>query len=1558
MVANAQDAIEHDAEGRPIIRIGGKPESLTHINQPGDDVAGEYFAKRGMGAEAIRDEGLAREAEKRDAMKAWTDFRIEQDYGGPEMLALEAQKAGNEHVAEFFRSAPENFLQAGDQTLSEVNTFLMDTLYGYRGIAEFADEIGKELVPELYAAIDEMYARLEADDTAGDEMAQMLFQYLTPFMGSLKVLNTAGRVGNVMKGGEAALTTGQMMASTIGADLATSYVALDPHFDRLSDLLVEWEGLTNTRVIGPFVEYIASDGGTDAENRFRNVLDTMVASGFVGTLLGIGKIARQTWLAGKAGQLGGPLPGSPASQEGMVGWHGSPTRFEPERLVMMPSGELKFIKGTGGKLPEIPEGAELIQDFPAGRFSMDKIGTGEGRQAFGYGLYFAESKGVAGSYMNVAMPSGVFWDEPLSGQKGIVDILEKRAERTGDYSLTLSELPDDATGVELYKYASQILDTDDLGKFMDELGVQPGNIYEVDIPDESIAKMLDWDKPLSEQPDVIQQRIAELLDSDDMVASKVREEMVYDDWKGTGYDAEFDEDVGAYVAYDSNAEIVREGFGDIVSADSPEELMDEIAEILNIQFEYHSPTGGDVLKAVQDATGGPEAASRWLNDKGIPGIKYLDQQSRSAGEGTRNIVLFDEKLATITKVNDEPVKQATQAATKTVKQAAQATAKTGEKVAPYKGEFGDDVWYHGGEGAKADNLNDPAFLTTDKSGAEWFAGETNTSVGAYQVRVANPLNIDTREGAAEALDLAEKAGLKLDLKGHPLDGGTWDFDVDISEYTQYSGDNMADLMYVPAFREALEGAGYDGLKVSDPLSNGFIETVIPTNAKKSVSPIKTGEKVGGAAKGEELGSFLDEQFANQKKLSADPFELERAADRANRVAALRENDDNLLPNLARVLPDEYLPEVTKSGAKTVKVYRSIPDGMDSEIRAGDWVALDREYAESLGRGQIVELEVSASDVAWAGTDMNEFFYVPKVNDEPVKKAAQAADDVTKAAAKTGEKVGDEVVTKGGGDVHPDSLLPERVLSDRIDAGESITGKDYFTRKPEGELETAILKAMDDAASGKATVKRKGKVVPIGAPRGSTSFAQAIGKIAGGIYDGEKYTKKAILARANAMVKDGTILRPEKQMADEIIFNVTKDLDAGSAERGVVQSAIYDGDAPFTRKRAVGEVKFRGKGSLAEATDSTIKGLNNADPTAAAAATKAAKKLLEENYEVKKLLSQNRKLESTEKGKKKVAGQGEEGTPLKVTWIDGTEQKVETTGLSLMQAYREGKVAICAKPFSCKDNCLGFFAGGNFQYGGGNNPKRLESTRRTHFMTTQAWLRDPEAFITVLDAEVKAAQRSAVKKGNKLGVRLNTLSDIPPPVYESLIRNNPDVMFYDYTKLGSKRLTNADGTPLANHHLTYSATGINHPHQNWNQMTKVLDRGDNITMVFTTKEGADLPKFVLDEKTGKKYKVVDGDTHDYRPADQTPDGVDGVVVGLRNKDARIKGKSAAEQVKASKGFAVPHDGGDTVNIPPQFSPKRGPESTMAGMVLPPTWFLMQFPHWGEYNPELAAELEGS
>ena len=36
-----------------------------------------------------------------------------------------------------------------------------------------------------------------------------------------------------------------------------------------------------------------------------------------------------------------------------------------------------------------------------------------------------------------------------------------------------------------------------------------------------------------------------------------------------------------------------------------------------------------------------------LREAGIPGIRYLDQGSRTAGEGSRNYVVFDDKLIEI-----------------------------------------------------------------------------------------------------------------------------------------------------------------------------------------------------------------------------------------------------------------------------------------------------------------------------------------------------------------------------------------------------------------------------------------------------------------------------------------------------------------------------------------------------------------------------------------------------------------------------------------------------------------------------------------------------------------------------------------------------------------------------------------------------------------------------------------------------------------------------------------------------------------------------------------------
>lgn len=273
--------------------------------------------------------------------------------------------------------------------------------------------------------------------------------------------------------------------------------------------------------------------------------------------------------------------------------------------------------------------------------------------------------------------------------------------------------------------------------------------------------------------------------------------------------------------------------------------------------------------------------------------------------------------------------------------------------------------------------------------------------------------------------------------------------------------------------------------------------------------------------------------------------------------------------------------------------------------------------------------------------------------------------------------------------------------------------------------------------------------------------------------------------------------------------------------------------------------------------------------------------------VKDLLGKNAKLLKSEKGKDEEA----------VKLPDG--RGIETTGLALSPAYREGKFDTCPNHHSCKAECLGKTSGNYFRIGGGTDLDAFKGPRLNSLLKTQAFLRDPHAFAVKLYDEIEDAKAIAGQNGNHLGVRLNVLSDINPRVHKAIIKAHPDVTFYDYTK------NNSD--PIAsNHHYTYSSTGVSqpgvdNPHTNWKSMRRRLDQGDNVAMAFSHKEH--LPEFVHDQETGKKYRVVDGDTHDFRPLDLQPEGEDGVIIGLKNKKATSKMNEAHVD---SKGFFVHYD----------------------------------------------------
>lgn len=217
-----------------------------------------------------------------------------------------------------------------------------------------------------------------------------------------------------------------------------------------------------------------------------------------------GYISQDQMLKGAVGGAGSAITGSFAAGAARAMKGGIPKHLSSESAPPEPPAGITAYHGSP-------------HDFD--KFDISKIGTGEGAQAYGHGLYFAESKGVAKSYRD--------------------------------------NLTDGASVAP------------------------PGRLYKVTI-NAKPEQFLDWDKPLSQQSDAIRSAMKPVLEQ-------------------------------AAKAARINA------WGD------------------NVRPEHVITVPG--LDQV--------AATKYLRKAGIPGIRYLDQGSRTDGKGTYNYVLFDDSLVKI-----------------------------------------------------------------------------------------------------------------------------------------------------------------------------------------------------------------------------------------------------------------------------------------------------------------------------------------------------------------------------------------------------------------------------------------------------------------------------------------------------------------------------------------------------------------------------------------------------------------------------------------------------------------------------------------------------------------------------------------------------------------------------------------------------------------------------------------------------------------------------------------------------------------------------------------------
>jgi hypothetical protein len=259
------------------------------------------------------------------------------------------------------------------------------------------------------------------------------------------------------------------------------------------------------------------------------------------------------------------------------------------------------------------------------KFSMDKIGTGEGAQAYGHGLYFAEAEDVAKTYRDMlsdqpqALPA-IPWQQRMDwteAQDNAYTLADNALEELQiDIMQGGSTRPDWSRLTDRVRQIAPRGKEDEIASALDELANRygwkdfvnrnPGSMYQVRLrvkPDE----LLDWDKPLSEQPKAVQEKLSGL---------------------GFKYNA---------------AEMRKfdDALLDALTTDAP---------AAPLPPQPSNPMGSYIARG-DGLFDGPAQIKKaeQLKAAGIKGIRYKDAVSRGAEGGTYNYVIFDDSLITILK---------------------------------------------------------------------------------------------------------------------------------------------------------------------------------------------------------------------------------------------------------------------------------------------------------------------------------------------------------------------------------------------------------------------------------------------------------------------------------------------------------------------------------------------------------------------------------------------------------------------------------------------------------------------------------------------------------------------------------------------------------------------------------------------------------------------------------------------------------------------------------------------------------------------------------------------
>ena len=285
--------------------------------------------------------------------------------------------------------------------------------------------------------------------------------------------------------------------------------------------------------------------------------------------------------------LAGPLSVAPV---GMIAYHGSP---------------------------------HLIKD----KFDISKVGTGEGAQSYGHGMYFAENPSVAKEYADMDTKMAKTFLRTNDN-----DILKAIEDAEKQYDFVKQNFAPSPQTIERNQKTIDYLKN----KWLKDQDIA-GNFYKVDIPDEYIPKMLDYDKPIKDQPELYELIKSRFTDPDLLATFE------HNASKGISGSNAYMNYLGGKTDKERSANALALGIKGIKYLDQGSRS----SKITNTPLTQLDAKINILKKDIDSGLGNKEVMERKLKN-------LMDERARTT-EQTFNYVVFDPTDVKILERNNQPI---------------------------------------------------------------------------------------------------------------------------------------------------------------------------------------------------------------------------------------------------------------------------------------------------------------------------------------------------------------------------------------------------------------------------------------------------------------------------------------------------------------------------------------------------------------------------------------------------------------------------------------------------------------------------------------------------------------------------------------------------------------------------------------------------------------------------------------------------------------------------------------------------------------------------------------